>query len=93
MLDIGRLKVQLDAHKTMISISDLIKQIRNIIDTFVMMLRSFLASSSDAVPCVRKAKTSLRLLERPSAFCFNSERWASDLPHDDVSAAGCPSGM
>ena len=57
------------------------------------MLNSFLASSSDAVPCVRKAKTSLRLLERPSAFFFNSERCASEFPRDEDSSAGCPSGM
>ena len=71
-----------------------IKQITNIIrGTFVMMLNSFLASSRDDVPCVRYAKTSLRLLDRPSAFSYNWERCSSELPHTEVSAAGCPSGI
>jgi hypothetical protein len=53
MFDIGRLKVQLGAHKIIIGIRD-IKHIRNImLDTFVMMLGSFLASPRDAEPCVR----------------------------------------
>ncbi len=61
--------------------------------TFVFMANRFLASSSDAVPCVRYAKTPLKRLEMPSSFDFNQARCDLHLPHEETSAAGCPSGM
>ena len=54
--NVCQLKVQLDSYKHIMYIINIIniKHISHIIGhTFVMMLKSFLASSRDAVPCVR----------------------------------------